>query len=141
MIEENNISYMRQTDIFNPINQIFNIIILGAGSLGSIITFNLAKLGFNNIEVYDFDIVKNFNIPNQIYRIKDINKSKVEALSEIIEEFCNVKINIKNIKVDLTTKFSNSLNNIFILTFDTLEERKIFLNIFDSQAYDHPKIS
>ena len=78
------LNYSRQEELFDPVTQKFKIIVLGAGSLGSFITLNLAKLGFNDISVYDYDYVEGANIPNQFFRMSDIGKPKVEALKEII---------------------------------------------------------
>lgn len=119
------ISFMRQTEIFDPIKQSHQIVIFGAGSIGSFAALNLAKIGFNNIVVYDFDIIENYNLPNQFYRFQDIGKFKVDALKEIIKEFTNVEIETRNEKVDYKTKLNLSLNNLYILTFDTLESRKL----------------
>ena len=130
---EEKISYNRQEKIFNPINQKYNIIVLGAGSLGSIITLNLAKLGFNNIQVYDFDIVEKHNIPNQIYRINDLGKKKVDALYEIIEDFTDIKIEKNDKKVIKETALPIDLNNIFILTFDTLKSRRLIFDKLSKQ--------
>ena len=126
--KENKISYSRQTDIFDPIKQRLKIIILGAGSVGSFVTLNLAKLGFNDISVYDFDIVEKANIPNQFYRIKDIGKLKVDALKEIVKEFTDIDIKENNIKVTKDTIFEMSLDTLFVLSFDSLEQRKV---VFD----------
>jgi hypothetical protein len=106
---------------------------MGAGSLGSFIALNLAKLGFNHVEVYDFDIVEQANIPNQFYRIQDIGKPKVEALKEIIKEFADVEIITHNEKVTEETKLSQDMNNLFILTFDSLAMRKMFFNNIKGQ--------
>ncbi len=125
---EDNISYMRQTDLFDPVNQNLRIIVFGAGSLGSFITLNLAKLGFSEITVYDFDKVEKHNIPNQFYRVEDIGKYKVEALCGIIKSFADVKIGWSKEKVTKNTDIPHTLNTVYILTFDTLEQRKI---IFD----------
>jgi len=124
-IFNNKISYMRQTDLFNPVNQKFKIVIFGAGSLGSFITLNIAKLGFNDITVYDYDYVEEHNIPNQFYRMSDIGKQKVEALGEIIKQFADIEIEPKNEKVTSQTQLPLGLNNLYILTFDNLENRKI----------------
>ena len=123
------ISFMRQKDIFNPVNQKFKIVVLGAGSLGSFITLNLAKLGFSNISVYDYDKVENYNIPNQFYRLDDISKFKVEALADIIKQFTGVEITQKNERVVESTKFPITTDIIYILTFDNLENRRLFYNI------------
>ena len=122
------ISYIRQKDLFNPITQKFKIIVLGAGSLGSFITLNLAKLGFENITVYDYDKVTSYNVPNQLYRLKDVNQYKGDALKDIVKKFADVDININTKKVTKQTEFPIGLNNFYILTFDTLKERKM---IFD----------
>lgn len=124
------IQYIRQEKIFNPTSQKFRIVVFGAGSLGSFITLNLAKLGFNDILVYDFDTVKDYNIPNQFYRVQDIDKLKVEALKEIVKDFTEVEIIAKNSKIDNDTIFIPSLYDIFILTFDTLETRKMIYDKF-----------
>ena len=121
---KNRISYIRQTDLFNPINQKYNIVMLGAGSLGSFITLNLAKLGFENISVYDFDIVTSYNLPNQFFRIQDVGKKKVVALKEIVKDFADIDITIFDEKVTNETLLPVGLNTVFILTFDSLQERK-----------------
>ena len=129
----NKIGYSRQTEIFDPINQKYKIHILGAGSLGSFTALNLAKLGFNDITVYDFDRVETDNIPNQFYRMQDVDKFKTEALKEIIKEFADIEIKIKNEKVTEKTQFNLSPNNIFVLTFDSLKQRRVFYNAIKDQ--------
>jgi len=120
---------MRQKDIFDPVNQKYKIVVLGAGSLGSFITLNLAKLGFNDLEVYDFDLVEEHNIGNQFYRISDIGKSKVESLKEMVKDFTGIDIIPHNEKVNLQTKMPLNPNTLYILTFDTLESRKMFYEL------------
>jgi len=119
------ISYMRQTDLFNPINQKYKIVVFGAGALGSFITLNLAKLGFNDITVYDNDFVNAYNIPNQFYRLKDVGELKVNALRNIIKDFCDLEIKVDTNRVTEKTEINVELNTIFIVTFDNLKSRKI----------------
>jgi len=125
----NDISYDRQSDIFDPVNQKLKIKIMGAGSLGSFIALNLAKLGFKDIEVFDYDIVEEPNIPNQFYRLQDIGKPKLEALKEIIKDFSGIEIKTTEGKVTTDTSLDIGLDTIFILTFDTLENRKILYKL------------
>ena len=63
------VNYLRQKRLFNPEEQSTEIIIVGAGSTGSFVSLNLAKMGMNKIKVIDFDIVEDHNIPNQFFRI------------------------------------------------------------------------
>ena len=119
------ISFNRQERIFNPEEQNTNIIIVGAGSTGSFTALNLAKMGMNNIKVIDFDIVEKHNIPNQFFRIKDIGKPKVEALSEIIKEFTDIEIETENIEIKEDYEFDIGLNSLIILCVDSIEVRKL----------------
>lgn len=118
------INFSRQEQIFNPNEQKTNIIVVGCGSTGSFITLNLAKLGFNSISVIDFDKVEGHNIPNQFYRIKDIDKLKVDALKEIVKEFTDIEINTINQKIDENYNFDVDLNTLFIFCLDNIETRK-----------------
>jgi len=68
------------------------ITVVGAGGIGSFTTLALAKIGFKNIAVWDFDIIEPHNLPNQFYRLDDVGKYKVEALEEIVLAFTGTKI-------------------------------------------------
>jgi len=118
-------SFSRQINIFNPFDTRIKITLFGCGSGGSFIALTLAKLGFNFIDVYDFDTVEEVNIPNQFYRIKDIGKPKAVALKEIIKEFTDIEINAFNEKVDENTDFEIDLNRLYILGVDNIETRKL----------------
>lgn len=125
----NKMEYTRQDRIFNPENQKSKIHILGCGSTGSFICLNLAKMGFENIKIYDFDKVEEVNIPNQFFKRGDIGKQKVEAMETIIYDFTGIGVNGINAKVDGNTKFDLSIDDIFILCFDNIESRRIVYNL------------
>jgi len=120
--------FTRQTRIFDPDKQKHNIKVFGVGSTGSFITLTLAKMGFKNISVYDFDVVEGHNIPNQFYREQDINKLKVEALKEIIKDFTNEEIQTNNLKIEENSDLDFDLNSIFVLCVDNMETRKLIYN-------------
>ena len=42
------------------------ITVIGAGGIGAATVVALAKTGFENITVYDFDTVEQHNLPNQL---------------------------------------------------------------------------
>ena len=76
------------------------------------------------------------NIPNQFYRMKDIDKSKLIALQEIIKEFSDIDIKIKEGKVTTETEFNVELNTLYILTFDSLKQRKVLYELVkDSKCH------
>lgn len=68
------------------------ITFVGAGSIGSFACLQLAKMGMENIQVIDHDVVSDVNIPNQFFRLSDVGTKKVDALKAIIKEFAGVEI-------------------------------------------------
>lgn len=63
------------------------ITIVGAGAVGGVASLFLAKMGFAGQIVYDFDTIDTVNMNCQMYKVKQIGMSKVEALNEIIEDY------------------------------------------------------
>jgi hypothetical protein len=64
--------FLRQLDIADP--RKFNdksITVIGAGGIGAATVVALAKTGFENITVYDFDTIEEHNIPNQLLPMWD----------------------------------------------------------------------
>lgn len=58
--------------------------IIGCGSVGSTIAENLARCGLTNFTLWDFDVVENHNIVNQMFRQQDVGKLKVSALKDLL---------------------------------------------------------
>ena len=61
--------------------------IIGAGALGSWLAFFALKMGFTDVNVYDFDKIEEHNLPNQNYKEADIGENKVIALKHLYEDF------------------------------------------------------
>lgn len=93
-----NLDVRRHMDLFNPYNFDKKVHVIGAGATGSWLVLELAKLGITNIVVYDFDVVEEHNIPNQIFGIQHVGMPKVEALAAIVKEYTGTEIEIKNEK-------------------------------------------
>lgn len=127
-------NFTRQYRIYNPKDKNTDITIIGAGSTGSFTALNLAKMGIKNIKVIDFDIVESHNLPNQFYRFQDINKPKVEALSEIIKDFTGVNITTENLEITEEYDFDITLQSIVVLCVDSMEARKLIYE----KVQDHP---
>lgn len=118
----NQISYNRQLEVFKPNLFKKTVDIIGAGATGSHLAYVLAKMGVQKIRAYDFDVIEEHNIPNQLYRLKDVGKSKVEALAEIVKEFTEIDIQTFDMKVEEGCGYKPG-NVVFILT-DTMFSRK-----------------
>lgn len=80
----------RQLDILTP--SPLSIRIIGAGGIGSATAFMLAKMGYTNITVHDFDEVEIHNVNAQFYGPDDLHKAKVTALAENIKRMTGVSI-------------------------------------------------
>lgn len=63
--------------------------IVGAGAIGSFLSLQLAKMGFLNQTIWDFDEVSVENMSCQFYRHSDIGAPKVFALKNLLGEFIN----------------------------------------------------
>ena len=117
--------YQNQHGIFNPDDQRLKITIIGVGSSGSFIALTIAKMGFKDIEIIDFDIVELHNIPNQFYRMKDIGRPKVEALKEIIEEFTGISVTFRNSHFENKSSPEDfDMNRLHLICVDNVETRR-----------------
>ncbi len=57
-----------------------DVVIVGAGALGSLEAYFLKKLGVKQVKVIDRDFVDITDLPRTVYTMADIGKPKVEAL-------------------------------------------------------------
>lgn len=107
-------------DFFQPDDT--KIHIIGCGSVGSTIAENLARCGVTKMVLWDFDLVEEHNIVNQMFRLKDVGKPKVEALKDIL-----VEINPECMEsVDLKPKgwTGQNISGYIFLAVDNIELRK-----------------
>lgn len=100
------------------------VMIGGAGGISSWLTLFLARAGFKPI-VYDFDVIEEHNTGGQLFRISDVGRHKVVALSEIIKEFANDAMSGITTKID-----ENSPSHHFMFSgFDNMLARR---NMFEN---------
>lgn len=121
----NSIDTRRHIDVFSP--DLFGkrrIDVIGAGATGSRVVLALAKLGLDNIHVWDFDHVEAHNIANQVFGLADIGKLKIEALKELVKAQTGADIHVHNERVD----GSQTLGDIVFLLTDTMSSRKEIWN-------------
>jgi sulfur carrier protein ThiS adenylyltransferase len=125
--------YQRQADFLPEKLREIGITIIGTGSVGSFTTLGLAKMGFRHLKVFDADRVELHNISNQFFRLRDIGKEKVVALSEMIAEMEEIKIDAQK------TMYGSQpvLPGIVISAVDSFEaRRKIWASLKLKPAVD-----
>ena len=86
------IDYWRQVDLVRPEDLNFPVTIIGAGGIGSALALALAKMGSRRLTLYDPDVVEPHNLPNQLYRLRDVGRPKVAALADLLSEFASADV-------------------------------------------------
>lgn len=128
-----NLDISRHKELFNPEKFEYPVTIIGAGATGSWLALALAKLGIENITVWDFDVVEEHNIPNQAFFISQIGKHKTLAIIDLIEQSTNTIINYHS------EPFTNQrLSGIVFLMVDSMKTRK---EIWEASIKMKPSVS
>lgn len=112
----------RQADLI-PISILDTpVTVIGAGAIGSFVVLQLAKMGFHNITVYDFDKIEIENMNSQFYQFSDIGKQKVKALTELVYNFTEIRIKGVNERYGEKSECSPG---IVISAVDSMKVRKV----------------
>ena len=110
-----------------------SVLVGGAGGIGSWLTFFLTKAGFKPI-VYDYDRIEEHNLGGQLFRPTSVGHLKVNALYDMIKEFCNEEISV----VDAAFDSSSPTHYFMFSAFDNMEARKDFFNVWKRGVEDCP---
>lgn len=109
-------------EFFQPEKNDDRIHIIGCGSVGSTVAENLARCGVTKFTLWDFDIVEPHNLANQMFRIKDIGKPKVDALLDIL---CEINPDIKDdVKMQNAGWKGQQLSGFVFLCVDNIDLRR-----------------
>jgi hypothetical protein len=116
---------MKHLDFFNPEHLHGKPVhIIGLGAIGSNIAETLARLGIEEMHLYDFDTVDSPNIANQMYFQHQLTTEKTKATEE------NLKRINPNITITLYEKGwepEMPLNGHVFIAVDSIETRKEIL--------------
>lgn len=93
--------------------------VIGAGAVGSFTALGLAKMGFLNLTVWDFDTVSVENMSNQWYRFEDIGVKKTEALKNLIKSFTGEEISTAGRYI------GQKLEGVIITALDNMATRSL----------------
>lgn len=128
--------YNRQLELFDPATFNKEVHVIGAGATGSWLVLILAKLGIQNISVYDYDTVEEHNIPNQLYGTNSIGKSKVQELKKIIFQQTGVRIKAYDKKIQNEEDVYNMKGYVFVLVDSMLFRERIFTYLTNNAEVD-----
>jgi len=99
-----------------------NIMIGGAGGIGSWVALALSRIG-HNLFIYDFDTVDEFNLGGQFYSHEQVYLRKVDALRNNLIKFSAQHINTFGKFLE-----DSEVCPITIAAFDNMEARKMLFN-------------
>lgn len=97
------------------------VTMIGVGGIGSPLALTLAKMGVPRLKFFDDDTVESHNIPNQLFRLSDIGRPKVESCKEVIEDFTGAQVEAVNALFDGSQK----LEGVVISAVDGMTVRKM----------------
>lgn len=72
-----NLKFDEETDNLSNLN----VLVVGAGGIGTYVCLNLALMGAGNIDLYDGDIIEDHNLNRQIFYYDSIGEQKVDVLA------------------------------------------------------------
>lgn len=109
----------RQSDLI-PVSALGSrITIVGAGAVGSWTALALAKMGFLNLRVIDYDEIDIANMNCQFYPVDKVGSKKVLVLRDMIKEFTGYEIEVADAKWD----GQNLDTDILVAAVDNMQVR------------------
>lgn len=109
-----------QSGLFDPKNK-RPVILIGAGSVGSNIADMLARVGIDDITIYDGDDIESHNIPCSRFSQHDLTRYKVNAIARRL----NFELGV--IVKEHTERYTGQghLRGCVIASVDTMAARKL----------------
>ena len=112
----------KSAEFFNPESLSDKIHIIGCGSVGSTVAELLARFGLTNVSLYDFDVVEEHNLANQMFTTEDLYKPKVEC---VYKRWCSINPEAaKTINLYTAGWDGQKLSGYVFLCVDNIELRK-----------------
>lgn len=109
-------------EFFNPETCKERIHLIGCGSVGSTVAELLARFGLTNVSLYDFDVVEEHNLANQMFTTKNLYRPKIEG---VYERWCEINPDAaKKIKVYPEGWTGQKLSGYVFLCVDNIDLRR-----------------
>lgn len=125
-----NVHLTRQADLIPEQVLGEQITIIGAGAIGSWTTLALAKMGFQNLTVYDFDTIELENMNAQLYPMHCVGQPKVQALGKLVKDFTGTSIQLVNGKYQ-----KGHFPGIVISAVDSMSVRRVIWENHKHQSF------
>lgn len=116
------------------------VLLVGAGSLGSYVAFELVKNGFTHLKIYDDDTLAEENTLRWAYEGFGIGASKTQTLKIMLEwlhpqiliDTCNKKLDTASLKEELKD------TDIIVFTIGNSDAQLKFNKVLKQQAFTKP---
>lgn len=112
---------LKSIDYFDPDVVKDRIHIIGCGSVGSTLAEHLARYGLSNFVLYDFDVVEDKNIVNQMFDLRDVGRPKVDAVADKLKSI-NADVKVRTVKTGWNEDMT--LSGYVFLCVDSIAVRK-----------------
>lgn len=109
------------------------VVIGGQGGIGSWLSFFMSKIGYR-VYAYDYDTIEVHNLSGQFFKTADIGKFKVNAVADIVKDFCDAEYSFFNGKID-----ENSPTHYYMFSaFDNMQARKDMFKVWKRSIDAYP---
>lgn len=125
--------YRRQAAIFDPSHHATKkVAIIGLGNIGSHTALALARMGVQNLTVFDFDSVEEHNLSSQAYSIEHVGYPKVDAIAETIVDTINSDAEVETVPLPYVNQPLGDDTIVICAVDSMIERRKIQRAILES---------
>lgn len=112
------------------------VLVVGSGGIGASTVLALAKFGIEHITVFDFDLLEDHNVPNQLLPMRAgpfsmIGVEKVAGLVHLVREMTGLTIRAK---AERWEPEENREYDIIIAAVDNMATRMQLFEYFESHA-------
>lgn len=102
-----------------------SVVLAGVGGIGSYVAFLLSRMKPASITIYDPDIVEEVNMSGQLYSKKNVGKTKVDSIAEMMVDYSNF---FNTLSIADRYTIGSPAENIMICGFDNMQARRQFYN-------------
>lgn len=102
-----------------------SVVLAGVGGIGSYVAFLLSRMKPASLTIYDPDTVEEVNMSGQLYSKKNVGRSKVDSIAEMMSDYSNF---FNTISIPERFTSSSMSENIMICGFDNMNARHVFFD-------------